>query len=56
MLGVQATGGGEALADSADCEGRAAQHAERSIAERIDALGVQVMLQHAAKNLPYLVE
>ena len=33
VLRVQATGGGEALADSADRKGRAAQHAERSIAE-----------------------
>ena len=43
MLGVQATGGGEALTDRADRERAAAQHAEGGIAERVDALGVKVM-------------
>src|ERR1019366_4853702 len=56
MLGVQAAGGGESLADGADRKGGAAQHAKGGIAERPDALGVQVMAQHVAKNLLDLVD
>ena len=56
MLGVQTTGGGQSLANRADSEGRAVQHAEGGIAERVDALGVKVLVQHAAKDLPNLVE
>jgi hypothetical protein len=55
MLGVQAAGGGETLADRADRERGAVQHPKGGIAERIDTLGMQVMLQHAAKHLPNLV-
>jgi hypothetical protein len=50
MLGVQATCGGEALTDHADRERSAAQHAEGSIAERVDALGVKVVVEHAAQD------
>ena len=47
---------GQALTDHADRERSAAQHAEGGIAERVDALGVKVVRQHAAQGLPYLVE
>ena len=56
MLGVQAAGGGEAPADRADRKGTAAQHAERRVAERGDALGVQVVIEHAAQDLAHLVD
>ena len=55
MLGVQAAGGSEALTNGADRERGAAQHAKGGLAERVDALGVQVVAQHAAKNLIDLV-
>src|ERR1700693_6092616 len=56
MLGVQTTRGGEALTDHADRERSAAHHAAGGIAERVDALGVKVVLQHAAHAPPSLVE
>jgi hypothetical protein len=56
MLGVQATCGGEALTDHADRKRSAAQHTKGSIAERVDALGVKVVVEHAAQDLPNLVE
>ena len=56
MLGVQATCGGEALTDHADRKRRAAQHAEGSIAERVDALGVKILVQHAAQDLSNMIE
>jgi hypothetical protein len=54
MLEVQATCGGEALTDHADRKRSAAQHAEGGIAERVDALGVKVVVEHAAppKQIP----
>jgi hypothetical protein len=52
MLGVQASGGGKAPADGADRERGATQHANGGVAERVDALGVKVMVQHAAKDSP----
>jgi hypothetical protein len=55
MFGVQAAGGSEALTNSADREGGAAQHAKGGVAERGDALGVQVVAQHVAKDLPDLI-
>ena len=33
-----------------------AQHAEGSIAERVDALGVKILIEHAAQNLPNMIE
>jgi hypothetical protein len=32
------------------------QHAEGGVTERVDALGVKVLLQHTAKHLPNLIE
>jgi hypothetical protein len=32
------------------------QHAEGRIAERVDALGMKILVEHAAKDLPNLVE
>ena len=55
MLGVQGAGGSEPLANGADREGGAAQHAKGGVAERGDALGVQVGAQHACKDLLDLV-
>src|SRR5271167_3464518 len=55
MLGVQAAGSGQPLADGADRKGGAAQHTEGGVAERGDALDVQVLTQHAAKDLPDLI-
>src|SRR5450755_1493703 len=43
---------GQALTDHADRKRSAAQHTEGSIAERVDALGVKVVVEHAAQNLP----
>src|SRR5271156_5156146 len=34
----------------------AVQHAEGGVAQRVDALGMQVVVQHAAKDLANLVE
>jgi hypothetical protein len=47
---------GQALANRADCERGAAQHAEGGVAKRVDALGVKVVVQHAAQNLPNMIE
>ena len=33
-----------------------AQHAEGGIAERVDALGVKILAQHTAQDLPNMVE
>src|SRR4029077_6301240 len=52
MFGVQTTCGGEALTDHADRKRRAAQHPESSIAKRVDALGVKILVQHTAQDLP----
>src|SRR5271169_6094650 len=56
MLGVQAARGGEAPADGADRERGAAQHPKSGIAERGDALGMKVLSQHVAKDLPDLID
>ena len=56
MRGVQATCSGEALTDHADRERGAAQHAEGGITKRVDALGVKVVVEHTAQDLPNLVE
>ena len=55
MPRVQAACGGEALTNGADRERGATQHAEGRVAERGDALGVQILPQHAAKDLPDLI-
>jgi hypothetical protein len=56
MFWVQATCSGEALADRADGERSAAQHAEGGITERVDALGVKVVVEHTAQDLPNMIE
>src|SRR5271166_3043434 len=56
MLGQQATGGGQAVADGRDGERAAVQHAEGGIGQAIDTLGVQVRAEQAAENVTNLVE
>jgi hypothetical protein len=56
MLRLQVTGGSEALANGADRQGGIVQHAEGGIAERVNPLGMKVLLQQTANNLPNLVE
>ena len=48
MLGVQTAGGREAPADGADGKRGTAQYAKGGVAERGDALGVQILAQHVA--------
>src|SRR5271165_1917620 len=51
MLGFQTSGGGETLANHADRQRATVQHAKGGIAQGVDALGVQVLLQQAAENV-----
>jgi hypothetical protein len=47
---------GQAPVDHVDRTGGAAQHAKGGIAERVNMLGAEVLVQHAAKYLPNCVE
>lgn len=51
MLGLQAARGGQALANGADRQRAAVQHAKRGIAKRVDPLGVKVLFQQIAKHV-----
>src|SRR6516164_8663563 len=51
MLDLETAGRGKSLADGTDCQGAAVQHAKRGIAKGVDALSVQIRLQHAAENV-----
>ena len=55
MLGVQTASGREAPADGADGKRGTAQYAKGGVAERGDALGVQILAQHVAKDLLDLI-
>jgi hypothetical protein len=49
-------GGGQAVTDGGNRERAAVQHAEGGVGQAVDALGMQVRAEHAAKNLANLIE
>src|SRR6478736_1434110 len=56
MLGQHPASGGQSVADGGDGERTAVQHAERGVAQAVDALGMHIRAEHTAENLANLIE